>query len=427
MEAQHNWMRLGWTVMAMGAVLALCSGHTAADTGNLLSNPGAELGMNGWSVIEGGGLDLQAAEHSDDAHSGDWYWWGGGKNDAEYTLAWQTVDVSHHAAHIDNGTVEANLSGYLGGYGGEDRDIAQLFMVFLDGQGGWVGEGGEAEVQVASGNYDEWTHVEGSALAPPGTRSILVKMRSIWLDGDVIDGYFDDLDLHLTMLPKLEVTSSVASFGEVYITSATNSSPADYNEANGRTLEFMNVGPEETALSWQLSSSSTWIKFGSSSGSLEGGDGVEVKVWLEPSGAPASLSGTIELTSTRGDSDFTVSAVTYRTAAAPSLEDPALGSNGRINVGVDESVRLGVASGTASHPSAVFAAYLWKKVQDQLNATQLDGLSPSQFNSIEDSYWICPAGGSPGEYTVYCETYETIGSSHGMTGSMPVWWASHCT
>ncbi len=163
---------------------------------NLLANPGAEDGTNGWEVT--GGLARHAELRQMRPHSGEGFF-GGGAADARST-ATQVVPLEHFAREIDSSRATAIVSGYLAtGYlsfpGGESRpepyDDSELIAEALAADGAIL-------ASTSSGKYDSlgWHPYREDLPLPPGTRSLRVRMamyRKTLLGGPQNDGAIDDV------------------------------------------------------------------------------------------------------------------------------------------------------------------------------------------------------------------------------------------
>lgn len=77
-------------VLTVSVVFGFWANWACADTGNLLQNPGAELGMAYWNGVNG----------FTTAYTDGWYFYGGDDTPRE-TYAYQYVDVSAYAQAID--------------------------------------------------------------------------------------------------------------------------------------------------------------------------------------------------------------------------------------------------------------------------------------------------------------------------------------
>ena len=236
--------RTGWRVSLCSlAVLATwlfaVGARASVPTGNLLQNPGAEAGtcstdgntvepIPGWNttsyftdVCYGApgfpGTDVSAA-----IGGGQGFFAGGPL--ASPNTATQTVDVSGAAAEIDGGGIEANLSGYLGGFQNQGDNMT-VVATFLSGSAQALGSPLQIGPVTAADRSNVTTLLQraSSAAVPVGTRSIQVTMTATRTDGSENDGYADNLSLTLGAGRSLTVTESGSGAGTV------TSSPAGIN------------------------------------------------------------------------------------------------------------------------------------------------------------------------------------------------------
>ena len=195
----------------VGALLLLVSARIAAAQGaNLIVNGGAEAGtgstLTGWTVVTGttesvsysagGGFPTAASPGPPDRGAN---FFAGGCCAVTSQIR-QSVDVSSAASQIDAGSVSFQLSGYLGGFGGQDNN-AQVTITFFDGSAGALG----SPVTIGPVLAVDRGSVTGMLLrtaagdVPVGTRSIQVDLIQTG-DGFYNDGYADSLSL--TFVPK---------------------------------------------------------------------------------------------------------------------------------------------------------------------------------------------------------------------------------
>src|SRR4051794_29732819 len=129
-------LSLALAVSTSALLVAALPASAAIPAGNLITNPGAEAGTTGWTLTStfeavpygfpGGFPDTSVSAA---INGGDNFFAGG--SDTALSTAAQVVDVSGAATEIDAGGVSANLSGYLGGFDGQD-DNAVVSATFLD-------------------------------------------------------------------------------------------------------------------------------------------------------------------------------------------------------------------------------------------------------------------------------------------------------
>lgn len=160
---------------------------------NLLVNPGAEQGADGWTALVGALEVLADGECGGiSPFAGDNYFAVGGVcEDHEFGEAAQTVVLDSHAAAIDAGDVTVRFGGMLSTWGGDDQP--EIELVFLDVDGQERGRTGRHSSMIS-----EWTLVSAHAAVPPSTRAIDFLLFGTRHAGDDNDSYFDDLHLFLS-------------------------------------------------------------------------------------------------------------------------------------------------------------------------------------------------------------------------------------
>ncbi len=166
----------------------------SALTDNLIVNPGAEDGTDGWTVNEGYLESLTDGEcDAISPHTGDRFFCVGGACDsADYGEAVQRIDLTAYAAEIDAEQVIAYFSGLLSTWGGDDHPEMQL--VFWQDDNTVIDFSETLDTQAAS-----WTALETLAPIPPGTRFVDVMLKGTRNAGNDNDSYFDDLSLVLSL------------------------------------------------------------------------------------------------------------------------------------------------------------------------------------------------------------------------------------
>jgi VCBS repeat-containing protein len=185
-------------------------------TGNLIVNPGAELGPaspdfatvntpQGWTHALGnftavnyipGGADPANSPAITGGHA---YFFGGpASGDGLVSQVHQIIDVSSFAADVDSGVGLANLSGYFGGFGGQDDNMT-LTARFLDAGAVELGSTTVGGVSAADrGGLSDLLYRSGQAAVPVGTRAIDVVLTATKAAGSDNDGYADNVSLTLS-------------------------------------------------------------------------------------------------------------------------------------------------------------------------------------------------------------------------------------
>lgn len=203
------------TIISIAAALAGLAGPAAAraaiPAGSLLQNPGAEatagspdgavVALPGWTTSGGftaimyGAPGFAALDESARISGGISFFAGGPGTTS--SSATQKVDVSGAAVEVDAGGVSATLSGYLGGYEGQD-DSGTVEAAFQDGSGAKLGSLAIGPVRsVERGNATRLLPKSATGAVPAGTRAITVTITTTRIAGNYDDAYFDNLSLAL--------------------------------------------------------------------------------------------------------------------------------------------------------------------------------------------------------------------------------------
>ena len=159
---------------------------------NLIMNPGAEEGLEHWTVLEGVVEALTDGVCDGVApHSGDNYLAVGGLCEhSAIAQCVQDIDVSTFADSIDLGNLPVNFGGFLSNFGGSD--LPEMKLVFLDQASFELGE----SITLSTLN-PSWTLLSESTSIPEQTRTIRVELKGTRNAGTDNDSYFDDLFLTL--------------------------------------------------------------------------------------------------------------------------------------------------------------------------------------------------------------------------------------
>jgi hypothetical protein len=143
----------------------------------------AQYGLYGWPAVTDSGPAARGANL-----------FSGGPSDATSSLT-QTVNVSQFASLIDTSRVTYALSGWLGGYQGQE-DGATLTVTFQNALGtaldtGVIGPVTATDRAGATGLLQR----SSSGAVPAGTRTVLVVLSMLRASGTANDGYADELSL----------------------------------------------------------------------------------------------------------------------------------------------------------------------------------------------------------------------------------------
>jgi hypothetical protein len=205
--------RIALVVVIVSIVgLALQAGAGAAPAAkNLIVNGNAEQGaaspngydivpdVPGWSrkggftVVAYGAADFPGVQ-TGSAIGGGKSFFAGGPGNAGSAVT-QSIDVGSKRALIDSGKGKATLSGYLGGYGGQNDSLSAV-AVFLGPSGTRlgaikIGPVTAAERKLATGLLKKTK----TGPIPPKTRAIRVTLGANRTAGSYNDGYADNLSL----------------------------------------------------------------------------------------------------------------------------------------------------------------------------------------------------------------------------------------
>ena len=174
---------------------------------NLLINPGAEDGLNGWTPSNSG---FSTRDSNPPAIEGQWYFYGGAGTAA--SEAFQDVDVSEWSPTIDNGEQYFYFEGYVAQWHAPPPlDVAIIRIDCLDSIGSILNTW-STDTPQSEKNFEVRTL---SQLVPPDTRTIRVTLIAERFNGSNCDGYFDDLFLALAPQRVGLTGDSSIAIGEV--------------------------------------------------------------------------------------------------------------------------------------------------------------------------------------------------------------------
>ena len=182
---------LGWSEWS--EPLAFHTAGGAASDTNLLSNPGAEDGTNGWAVTMGFLESLTDGECSGvPPHTGEYSFAVGGVcESAAIASAFQRVDVGGMATEIDGGNTEVVFGGYLRNFSG--GDVPEVELIYRGASGDELGRS-----ERLTGSTAVWTLLQARATLPVNTRSVDVVLTGTRTGtGEDNDSYMDDLFLRI--------------------------------------------------------------------------------------------------------------------------------------------------------------------------------------------------------------------------------------
>jgi len=185
---------LSWSEWSEGAEF-----RTAGDplTDNLLSNPGAEDGLTGWTIVEGTLESVAAGEcDSVEPHTGDRFFVVGGvcADEAEIASAVQRVDLTDYAEAIDDGRADARLSGWFRDFSGDD--LPEVEGIAVDEGGAEI-----ARTERFGAASATWVELADTLALPVGTRALDFVLHGTRSAGSDNDSYLDDLALRLAIVP----------------------------------------------------------------------------------------------------------------------------------------------------------------------------------------------------------------------------------
>ena len=386
------------TLMAMAIILIIV--FTVADamaerwSDNLLTNPGAETGnLSGWTPQNSyhGGFAASTASKKSGTYSF--------RGECEWCNLYQVVDLSDYVESIKTGTVEINVGGWF--LRNDHREKTTIYINGYDGYKYFTIDG----KTFTSPNWT-WSEYNKTFKLPGKTRKV-----RIWLDvssgedyrpGDV---YWDDLFLKISLPEFSWVSSYTVNFGNLYYN--TDDTAKAYNKKQTRTFSFKNTGSGK--LTYTITPAAGFTINQTKSDGLLPGETNTVTVVFEgiPSGnsnynKPSAM--TIDTTHS-GTHGVTAQARFYGTPAVTHVS-PAKGSNGKVNIAVDDSVYFAVSSGNPLFPGARIREYEW---QSTVGVAQ-PGSSWVRSSGTKKSFrWS-----SPGEYTLYCRMVDdnSVATAH---------------
>jgi len=369
----------------------------AKKTANLLTNPGAETGsLSPWvmtdcdSTAPDDCFKVNPGTHGVKARSGNNHF--GGDGDDVGGAAKQVIDLSQYATYISAGSVKATFSGYMRGIGTDARDFAQLKLNFLRADGSSIGTEKETTKVKATG----WTYKDIVVTSiPKDARKIEAKMYAgQGGSGGTVDGYFDDLILTLEWSEANSYISPTSlKFGDIYC-SKRNGAKA-YNEKQTKTITIKNSGDKGSVLDWKVTGEPSSATLSKTSGRVNKSSEEKITVWVNPASS-GSFSSSFKI----NDTTISLSATVYDTPKVTPASDT--GSNNKVNMGPNDSVKLKVKSGNPTFPEATIKEYEWQDVQGD---TPPDTNRWAKSKGTEKEFLFSQSV----IYTVYCRMVDSNG------------------
>lgn len=159
---------------------------------NMITNPGSEDSLSGWTITEGVVESLTAGICDGiSPNTGERYFAVGGLcEESPLGICVQGINVLEYVDSIDAGNYYANFGGYLSNYSGSD--LPEMRLIFLDQNSAEISAG-----NTISSYNSSWTYFDTWELIPAGTRVIQVELKGTRNAGVDNDSYFDDLFLRL--------------------------------------------------------------------------------------------------------------------------------------------------------------------------------------------------------------------------------------
>lgn len=151
----------------------------------LVSNPGAESGLTGWTVTRGSFLTVEGSGFAGtpDAFEGDFSFAAGDSGNSELV---QTLDLSEWAVDIDAGGVQFTLAAQVRTWSGDDE--AGLALRAFDADDLLL-----SEITGGPWTRDSWAARSLTAELPAGTRSVDIALQGTRNVGSDNDAYFDSV------------------------------------------------------------------------------------------------------------------------------------------------------------------------------------------------------------------------------------------
>ena len=161
-------------------------GIPAGTLTNLLTNPGFETGLTGWTTQPGaatGGGNPSAFEGSS-------YFVAGASS---VGFAQQTITLPYTPAQIDTGGLALVYGGRVRTAAEARPDQSTIYITFLDGSSNTISTASAAATNVA----DRWELTGDRVLIPVGTRQVKYRFETVLTSGSSNDGHLDAAFLYV--------------------------------------------------------------------------------------------------------------------------------------------------------------------------------------------------------------------------------------
>ncbi len=200
-------------------------------------------------------------------------------------------------------------------------------------------------------------------------------------------------------LPAPSVTPPTSlDFGNLYL--GNYDGATDYNKGQTKTFTLKNVGELGTTLDWEITDADAIFSFSANSGSLDGKTSVDITVWADPTSSGAA-SGSFTIETSNGDKTITLNFTAYDTPSSSQIA-PALGSNGRVNIGSGEKHLFEVVSGDPSFLGAHLKGYQWQMQRGTIDVDSTAWEPTSGNGSAQKEISLTDEG----EWTVYAQMVD---------------------
>ena len=189
-RVRYRDQSLAWSAWSEPQSFSL---EASTQTGNLLSNPGAEEGTDSWTQTEGYLESVTDGEcNGIEPYAGERYFVVGGIcNHADYAEAFQRIQVPDSmVSAVELGNAVVSYGGYINTWSGYDEPAFKL--IFYDQDLNLIGETSPTISQET-----EWTYVLETNPIPSNSRTIDMVLMGTHGAGSDTDCYFDDLELSI--------------------------------------------------------------------------------------------------------------------------------------------------------------------------------------------------------------------------------------